>query len=108
MSPVAGQPMALRPEVSEFAQAMEWKLRQNDHKGGWRRCTRGYLLRRLATETRELRAALRRQERRLKLAQPLDPGEAAALAAEVLREAADVANFCMMLADDAGGLRGLP
>ena len=108
MSPIAGQPVALRPEVAAFADAMERKLRENDHKGGWRRCTRGYLLRRLATETRELRAALRRQERRLASARPLDPGEAAALAAEALREAADVANFCLMLADDAGGLRSLP
>ena len=27
--------MTLRPEVAEFAQVMEHKLRQNDHKGGW-------------------------------------------------------------------------
>lgn len=81
--------MTIRPEVQMFAELMEQKLRENDAKGGWDRCTRGYLLRRLATETRELRAAVQRRT--------VDP-------VEVAREAADVANFCMMLADVMGGL----
>lgn len=71
-----------RPEVVAFALAMETKLRENDHKRHWRFLDRRTLSRRLTEEREELRQAFNRG----------DP-------AEVLREAADVANFAMMLAD---------
>ena len=83
----------LRPEVERFAWAMEMKLRKNDHKGHWSGCTNAYLLRRLVGETEELRLAM------------LGPdGQKSLTVAEaeyIIREAADVANFAMMIADNA-------
>lgn len=75
-------PLALRQSVATFAQAMEEKLRENDHKGGWEDCTMQYLSMRLTQEREELRKAVERGNPE-----------------EVLREAADVANFCMMIAE---------
>jgi NTP pyrophosphatase (non-canonical NTP hydrolase) len=71
-----------RPEVVAFADAMEAKLRENDHKRPWYCLDMRTLSRRLTQEREELRRAV----------EVGDP-------AEVLREAADVANFCMMTAD---------
>ena len=50
--------ITLRPEVQRFAELMEVKLRENDHKGGWDECGNGYLKRRMRTELRELFAAV--------------------------------------------------
>ena len=89
----------LRPEVLAFALAMERKLRANDHKGGWGGCTTGYLRRRLRAEVRELMKAMdavRHAQQRL-FASPEQH-------AAVLDEAADVANFCLMLSDNHGAL----
>ena len=66
---------------------MEAKLRENDHKGGWQGDTATSLLKRLREETDEVEQALMAWEPEL-----------------VLREAADVANFAMMIADNRGGL----
>jgi hypothetical protein len=71
---------------------MEKKLSENDHKGGWHLCTIGYLKQRLLDEYREL---VRRTEQR-----PLTKKARK----EIAREAADVANFAMMIADRYGGL----
>ena len=68
--------------LGAFALAMEAKLRVNDHKMHWRFLDMRTLSRRLTQEREELRRAV----------EIGDP-------AEVLREAADVANFCMMTAD---------
>lgn len=75
-----------RPEVRAFADAMEEQLSANDHKGGWQRDTALSLLRRLREETTELARAI--------------GGEG-----DVLKEAADVANFAMMIADVSGALK---
>ena len=69
--------------IAWFTLAMAGKLSDNSHKGGWRGCTRRYLLRRLGQEKAELERAIKR----------------GATKAEVIAEAADVANFAMMLAD---------
>jgi NTP pyrophosphatase (non-canonical NTP hydrolase) len=69
--------------VFEFAGAMSKELERNSHKGGWSRETYGYLLNRLKQEVAELRRAVRGRE---------SPES-------VLSEAADVANFAMMIAD---------
>lgn len=74
---------AVRPEVAAFAAAMETELRANARKGHWGNCDVGYLRRRLAQEVKELREAI-------------DRGEPAS---RILSEAADVANFAMMIAD---------
>lgn len=87
------KPLTLRPEVAAFAQAMEDKLRQNDHKGGWQDEGTGYLLFRLDEEVGELIQEFARTG-----SKPTPES--------VRSETADVANFAMMIADVMGGLKG--
>ena len=75
-------PQRWRPEVVAFADAMEAKLKENDHKRHWRYLGMQTLSMRLTQEREELRRAV----------EGGDPES-------VLREAADVANFAMMIAD---------
>ena len=77
----------LRPEVQAFATVMEHQLRRNDSKGGWKHVSLHYLSRRLTSELAELRAAFKRQNKK-----------------HVVAEAADTANFIMMIADHSGEL----
>jgi NTP pyrophosphatase (non-canonical NTP hydrolase) len=83
--------MELRPEVQKFAEAMEEQLRANDHKPGWKKDHPRMLGPRLEEEMRELQAEVERAARNPK---------------QILKEAADVANFAMMVADVCGGLGG--
>lgn len=71
----------LRKPLREFAEEMERRLRANDHKNGWECCSRSYLRGRLLDELGELMDALEANDGRA-----------------VTHEAADVANFAMMLA----------
>lgn len=71
-----------RPEVVWFADAMERKLRENDHKRHWLTLGMQTLSMRLTQEREELRSAV-----------------ASGSASVTLDEAADVANFAMMIAD---------
>jgi hypothetical protein len=80
-----------RLEVQRFAMAMERKLRQNDHKGGWDQMSGDELLERLDEEVDELKKVLHPMRKR----QPQ----------LVLKEAVDVANFCMFIADNHGALK---
>jgi len=94
-------PFTPRPEVLAFARAMEEKLRRNDHKGGWKDESARSLLERAEDEIDELDLAvtcLRDDEC------GHHPSEAAKLE-NVLGEAADVANFVMMVADVCGALK---
>lgn len=82
-----------RHEVRAFARLMEKKLRKHDDRPGWKDETRGWLLSRLRDETEELHRAIHKPDH----GQPLD--------SELIgREAADVANFAMMIADVCGAL----
>ena len=72
-----------RKAVRDFAKEMEKRLLDNDYKGGWDDCTPAWLLKRLGEEMKELRRAVRAKE----------PTE------QISEEAADVANFAMMVAD---------
>jgi hypothetical protein len=73
-----------RKEVRAFAAAMELKLRENDWKGGWRGLKdKAMLIRRTLGELQELLLAM-------------EEGRPA------LPEAADAANFLMMLVDVYG------
>jgi NTP pyrophosphatase (non-canonical NTP hydrolase) len=81
MSAASGAPR-WRPEVVWFADAMEQELRANDHKRHWLNLGMQTLSMRLTQEREELRDAV-----------------ADGSAAETLKEAADVANFAMMIAD---------
>ena len=80
----------IRPEVMRFAEAMENKLRANGSKGyyGWKDMTPLELLSRVEDELTELK--------KLKADAP---------DSVMLGEAADVANFLMMLCDVCGLLK---
>lgn len=73
------------PTVAWFAEAMRRKLDDNAEKGGWEHCYKGYLMGRLVDEARELQECV--------------AGFPVVGAGDVLEEAADVANFAMMIAD---------
>jgi NTP pyrophosphatase (non-canonical NTP hydrolase) len=112
-----GDGMKLRPTLLAFAQEMERVLRANDYKGGWQTCQLPWLLSRLCEEAAELVEAftgtsgeqkrmfaahhLRCAARELADCPPLMPKRNAGVA----WEAADVANFCMMIWDVATALR---
>lgn len=81
----------LRPQVRRFAKLMELRLRANDHKGGWQDDSMRALFRRLKEECDELDEAITYRVSR---------GEK-----NVGHEAADVANFAMMITDISGGAR---
>lgn len=72
----------LRPEVAEFAVAMELKLRKNDHKTGWRDQPIEAHIKLLRIEMMELDVAL----------DYLGDEEA-------MRECVDIANFAMIIRD---------
>lgn len=78
------RPVEPRPAVKQFAERMEIKLRARDYKGGWDGCTLERLLAQLEDEENELREAIE-----------------AGHEPEIIEEAVDVANLCMMLADVA-------
>lgn len=82
--------VSCRTSVKWFAEQMELKLKENDYKGGWARCDHSWLLDRLKQEVTELEKALEK----------VDNQE------NVIKEAADVANFALMIADLAGELYG--
>lgn len=81
--------LKLRKSVSRFADWMEFRLRKNDHKLGWSGDQNLMLHLRLMEEARELRKAITEN----------------APAMVIAHEAADVANFAMMIADNAGALK---
>ena len=78
-----------REAIVKFTEAMENKLKQNDHKRHWSQCGMTYLLNRLKEEVEELVEAV-------ELCEPSD---------EVKKECADVANFAMMIFDIMGNRR---
>jgi hypothetical protein len=79
-----GRDETMREEVLRFAVWMELKLRENEHKGGWKNDYVEDLLDRVDDELGEFRKTF-------------TPDSAA-------REGADVANFVMMVVDQMGGL----
>lgn len=106
----------VRPEVQAFAKLMEAKLRENDHKNrgsrqmGWKNEATGYLLRRIRTETKELVNAIKERHRLVRnslISQPWLTQQQRCAAQDIVigREAADVANFAMFIADVCGALK---
>jgi NTP pyrophosphatase (non-canonical NTP hydrolase) len=87
-----------RPEVVAFADAMERELRANDHKGGWRDDHHDDLMSRLSDELLELQQALDLSRGKSAAYYPNNPN-GPTWQSVVLSEAADVANFAMMIAD---------
>jgi NTP pyrophosphatase (non-canonical NTP hydrolase) len=94
------------PYVLAFAREMEVKLAANRHKGdreGWARESTEWLMTRLREEVAELQAQL---PYRVGVRSADDSGwESRGSPRGIREEAADVANFAMMIADVGGGLK---
>lgn len=90
------QPIAPRSSVEWFAKRMEVELRANDHKGGWDRMGLGEISTRVHQEAKELSRVLATfREQHATGFIPIETIHS------IISEAADVANFAMMLADNA-------
>ncbi len=76
----------LRPEVQRFAEAMERRLRANEHKSGWQSCDSSFLM-----------GELEKNYDALWKLQPTDK-------VDILCRCANIANFAMMIADNWGRL----
>lgn len=90
----------MRKEVQWFAEQMEKTLCANDHKGGWGKASFRYLYSRLALdESPELLEAIKNLvfENHTNASQK----RIEELKNNVIKEATDVANFAMMIADNA-------
>lgn len=73
----------IRKEVFKFAEAMEEKLKVNEHKGHWKDCETAYLVDKLLEELSEFhRAILKGDEKAMR------------------SEGADIANITMMIIDN--------
>lgn len=81
----------VRKEVRAFGEAMERNLRANDDKGGWDGCRVGFLVACLRAEIAEFLSAVGDGSK-------CDPGR-------VVSEAADVANYLMMICDRLGAFQ---
>lgn len=77
----------MRKAVSDFAQAMEEKLRRHDDRRGWDECEIDFLFNRLLQEVAELHEVMCLN--RISISTPK----------KVKDEAVDVANFAMMIWD---------
>ena len=84
----------LRPELQAFAELQEQVLQANDWKGGWRdkvwRMSYRDVLLRIDQELKELEDVFAPHTQRHLLDEEFEQAK---------KEAADVANFCMMLVD---------
>lgn len=78
-----GEPV-LREPLKKFVDAMEMQLKANDHRGGWKDCKPGYLHQRIELNLSEL--GTHRADKNW---------------VAYYRTCVDVANFAMMLADNA-------
>ncbi len=94
--------MKLRPAVRRFAEDMEKRLKENDWKGGWRNMTKTDLLDHLWKEFGELVYAITQID--CQYSPITNVGDEFKKVdkeyyEQVVCEAADVANFAMMIAD---------
>ena len=80
---------------------MEAQLRDNDHKPGWKNDTDLDLFERLGEESAELLSAIHRHAKRVSWG---DSWVMEDTVPRIGQEAADVANFAMMIADVCGAL----
>jgi len=88
--------MTPRQSVQNFAQEMERKLRDNEHKGNWLNTDLLDMLDKLTEEKQELvRAVKKHNANYYSPNQPIDKN----IMQQVTDEAADVANIAMMVAD---------
>lgn len=85
--------IGIRESVLKFAELMELRLKENDEKGGWSENDIWHLYERLCEEKDELFEAILKIERSCLHSGIID----------VRVEAADTANFAMMIADNVAG-----
>ena len=78
-----------RPVVETFAEEMEKQLRANGHKGGWENSTYDWLSHGLRDNLAALSTILNQEPRGLIQQE------------EIMRRSANIANFAMMIADNA-------
>ena len=83
----------VRPELEYFARVMESVLKSNDHKGGWEKCDIDFFEKKLDEEFDELVEALMLYKHDKKSRTDL-------VRSGIMREAADLANICMMIHDN--------
>lgn len=81
---IARNVVGVRDEILQFAESMEYKLRKNDHKGGWieNQYSLEWLLDKLNEEVQELNEAIKNET-----------------VEDAVLETADVANFSLMIHD---------
>lgn len=91
----------VRPQVAAFALRMEQELRANEHKGGW---TGESPVRLAIRASQRAGGLLEEAEDYLEARRGLDPTYAGDIAVSVGHEAADLANYAMMVADVCGAL----
>jgi NTP pyrophosphatase (non-canonical NTP hydrolase) len=92
----------IRLEVIEFANDMEINLKANDHKDGWDACTFLWLMTKLSEEVGELGVCcLNNHNLAGQYIGYVSQHEEVQALRRVIREAADVANIAMMIADRA-------
>ena len=99
----------MRPEVKAFAEEMEKRLAAHDHDSeneeGWAWCRPGWLLNELKSHTGSLQEHVSRlcdSDMELAPALATDRARHRDLRHRVVQEAADVANYALMLADVCG------
>jgi len=80
-----------REQVQWFSKEMEKELLDNDHKGGWDKCDDGYLTWMLKSNLIKLSELIFQEPKDVQ---------------KVIKEATDVANYAMMIADNLRSAKG--
>lgn len=97
-----GELREARPEAARFAEEMENQLQANEEKGGWKDSDRRFLLSELTKNYNHLERLL------VWFEGPGNVCRSTLISREsekdILRRAANIANFAMMIADNFGGL----
>ncbi|WP_174888015.1 hypothetical protein [Bacillus albus] len=78
----------IRGEVKWFAEHMESKLQENEHKTGWTDCTVDFLSSQIQKNLNELNSMFEEL-----------PANYSVFSANVIRQCSDIANYAMMIAD---------
>lgn len=78
----------IRTEVKWFAEHMESKLQDNEHKTGWTDCTVDFLSSQIRKNLNELDSMFQEL-----------PSNYSVFSANVIRQCSDMANYAMMIAD---------
>jgi hypothetical protein len=89
-----------REPILRFSRIMEIKLREHDDRDGWEDCDPVWLFKRAEGEMKELKKEITMYMNHSSLSPKW-----LSIKERVQREAADVANFCMMVSDNMESLR---